>query len=667
MHNIDALTVNTIRFLAVDAIEAAQSGHPGLPMGGAAAAYALWSRHLKHSPRCPRWPDRDRFVLSAGHGSMLLYALLHLFGYDLSLEEIRNFRQWGSRTPGHPEYGCTPGVETTTGPLGQGFANAVGLAIAERRLAAEFNRPGFPVVDHYTYVFVGDGCLMEGVTAEASSLAGHLKLDRLICLYDDNRITIDGGTGITFTEDVGRRYEAYGWQVLQVTDGQDPEAVAGAIAAARAEKGRPSLIMVRTEIGYGSPGKQGTAAAHGAPLGADEVRRAKENLGWPLEPAFFVPPEVRAGLEAQLHALERRREGWEKLITAYRRAHPDLAERWDRWHSRVLPPELAEDPDLWQLENAAATRTVAGQVMQVLVRHLPNLIGGSADLNASTKTYLHGRGDFQAGTPGGNNLHFGVREHAMAAILSGLALHGGLRPFGSTFLVFYDYMKPAVRLAAMMGLPVVYIFTHDSIAVGEDGPTHQPLEQLGHLRSVPNLHVLRPADGRETVAAWLHAIGRTEGPTALILTRQNLPLLPGSGPGASRGGYVIASERGENPELILMAGGSEVMLALEARELLREKGIDVRVVSMVSRELFRNQKRSYREEVLPPAVTKRLAVEAALPWGWEALTGPAGDVVALAGFGASAPGEVLLEKAGLTAANVAGRALQLLGVGQTRD
>jgi transketolase len=657
---VAGLAVNTLRFLAVDAVEAAGSGHPGLPMGGAPMAYVLWTRFLRHSPSAPQWLDRDRFVLSAGHGSMLLYALLYLCGYDLPLAEIRNFRQWGSMTPGHPEYGHTPGVETTTGPLGQGFANAVGMAIAERRLAAEFNRPGFNLVDHYTYVYCGDGCLMEGVTAEAASLAGHLKLGRLICLYDDNRITIDGSTEITFTEDVALRFTAYGWQVLRVNDGTDLDAIAAALDLARSEPARPSLIMVRTEIGYGSPGKQGTAEAHGSPLGAEETRLAKETLGWPPEPLFYVPQEVREHFAAVKEGLEQYRLAWDELFAGYRRQYPEEAARFAAWQSRELPEGLEHEPLLWQHSQPAATRASAGQVLQVLVRYLPNLLGGSADLNASTKTYLKNGGDFQPPGYKGNNIFFGVREHAMAAALNGLALHGGCRPYGATFLVFADYMRPAIRLAALMKLPVVYVFTHDSIAVGEDGPTHQPVEQLASLRIIPQLHVLRPADGRETAAAWLAALRRTDGPSALVLTRQNMPQLDGTGPQAGRGGYVLRREEGEIPDLILLAGGSEVPLVVQAWQELSSAGVSVRVVSMMSFELFLAQPAEYREEVLPQRVKKRLAVETALPLGWERFTGAEGAVLGLDHFGASAPGEVLLEKYGFTAEKIVARARALL-------
>lgn len=660
MKHIEEQAINTIRLLSVDAVEAANSGHPGLPMGGAPMAYVLWSKFMKHSPVDPTWTNRDRFVLSAGHGSMLLYSLLHLFGYDLPLEEIKKFRQWGSKTPGHPEYGHTPGVETTTGPLGQGFANAVGMAMAERRLAAEFNRPGYNLVDHYTYVYTGDGCMMEGITSEAASLAGHLKLGRLICLYDDNHITIDGSTEMAFTEDVGKRFEAYNWHVLKVADGNDTEAIAKALTAAKNEEDRPTLIMVRTEIGFGSPNKQGSADAHGAPLGADEVKLTKERLGWPGSPAFHVPAEVRELYDRLRHELEEHKSEWDKLFTRFREEFPEAATRWDAWHAHGVPDELENDPSLWEFEKPVATRAASGQIMQVLARYLPNMVGGSADLNASTKTYLKGFGDFGAGKYGWNNIYFGVREHAMGAIMSGLALHGGLRPYGSTFMVFFDYMKPSVRLAALMGLPVVYVFTHDSIGVGEDGPTHQPIEHLANMRSIPNLHVLRPADGRETAAAWLQAVKRSDGPTVLVLTRQNLPQLPGTGMIALKGGYILSREEGgAAPDITLLASGSEVPLVMEAKAVLEQKNIRVRVVSMMSWELFLSQDESYRNDVLPSA-GKRLAVEAGHSMGWERFTGDKGRVIGIDHFGASAPGDTLMEKFGFTVENIVSQAEELL-------
>ena len=654
--------IDTIRFLAVDAIQKARSGHPGLPMGGAGMAYTLWTRFLKHCPSDPAWPDRDRFVLSAGHGSMLLYALLHLSGYGLPLDDIRAFRQWGSMAPGHPEYMHTPGVETTTGPLGQGFANAVGMAWAERRLAAEFNRPGFDIVDHYTYVYSGDGCLMEGITAEAASLAGHLKLGKLICLYDDNKITIDGDTSLTFTEDVGRRFEAYGWQVLKVTDGNNVDAVSEAIARARSDREKPSLIMVRTIIGYGSPNKQGSASVHGAPLGIDEVRLAKEKAGWPLEPDFLIPSGVQQHFRELEQKLSLEKGKWDRLLAAYRESYPDLAERWDAWHLKSVPEKLTVDELASDFDKPAATRVLSGKVMQKLAACMPNLVGGSADLNASTKTYLQDGGNSRADSPAGNNIYFGIREHAMTAMLSGITLHGGFRCFGSTFLVFFDYMKPAIRLAALMGLPVIYVFTHDSIAVGEDGPTHQPVEQLANLRSIPNLHVLRPADGRETAAAWVHALKRMRGPTAIILSRQDLPQLRGTGAGALKGGYILKQEQGKQPDIILIATGSEISLALDAAGKLEENGIAARVVSMPCWELFQEQDSAYREMVLPGEVKRRLAVEAALPMGWERFTGSEGRIIGLTGFGASAPGGLLMEKFGFTVDNIVCQAEEMLRV-----
>jgi len=657
---IEQKAINTIRMLAVDAIEKAKSGHPGLPMGGAPMAYTLWTRCMQHSPSDPQWPNRDRFVLSAGHGSMLLYALLHLFGYGLTLDDLKAFRQWGSLTPGHPEYGHTVGVETTTGPLGQGFANAVGMAIAEARLAAEFNKPGFEIVHHYTYVYCGDGCLMEGVSAEAASLAGHLKLGRLICLYDDNQITIDGSTEITFTEDVAKRFEAYGWHVLKVKDGNDIEEIALAIEKAKQETERPSLIMVRTAIGYGSPNKQGSAAVHGAPLGAEEVKLTKENLGWPTEPDFYVPAEVREHFAAITAQLEKKKAQWDELFAQYRREYPEAAAAWDAWHAGDIPAEVEEDKSLWQFAKPLATRAASGQVMQIIAKYLSNLMGGSADLNASTNTYLKGLGDFQADNRKGNNLFFGVREHAMGSIANGMALHGGLRPFVSTFFVFVDYMKPPVRLAALMGLPVIYVFTHDSIGVGEDGPTHQPIEQLAGLRSTPNLHVFRPADGRETVAAWLAALKRKDGPTAIILTRQTLPQLEGTGVEAAKGAYVLAAEKGEVPDLILIATGSEVQLALQAQKVLAEKDIDARVVSMPSWELFKAQPAAYRQKVLPENVRKRIAIEAGHSMGWQQFTGDEGLIISIDHFGVSAPGEILMQEFGFTVENIVQKALALL-------
>jgi transketolase len=665
LNALDEKAVNTIRFLAVDAVEKANSGHPGLPMGGAVMGYTLWTKFLKHSPDHPDWPDRDRFVLSSGHGSMLLYALLHLSGYDLSMEEIKNFRQWGSKTAGHPEHGYAPGIETTTGPLGQGFANAVGMAIAERRLAAEFNRPGYTIVDHHTYVYSSDGDMMEGIASEAASLAGHLQLGKLVYFYDDNQITIDGSTEIAFTEDVGKRFEAYGWHVIRIDDGNRFDLIEKALKEAREEDSRPTLIKVRTTIGYGAPNKQGTADVHGAPLGSEEAALAKKNLGWPSEPEFLVPDEVYELFSKHKVHLNKKKEQWDALFSDYSREHPELAAKWQAWHSGEVPEELAEDSRLWEFEDKpTATRVSSGQIMQVLAEYLPNMIGGSADLNASTKTHLKGFGDFQADSPSGNNLHFGVREHAMAATLSGICLHGGFRPYGSTFLVFFDYMKPAVRLASIMHLPVTFVYTHDSVGVGEDGPTHQPIEHLSNLRSIPHMQVLRPADGSETAAAWLHIQKRRSGPSALILTRQNLPQLEGSGRGALRGGYIISPEKGSEPDLILIATGSEVHLAVEARDKLQDKSYSVRVVSMMCQELFMEQDDQYREEVLPAGVTQRIVIEAALPMGWDRFAGPQGAIIGIEDYGASAPGEVVMEKKGITVEALVNKAEEMLTSGR---
>lgn len=659
MKNPEELSVNTIRFLAAEAIEKANSGHPGLPMGGAPMAYSLWSRAMKHSPGDAGWIDRDRFVLSAGHGSALLYALLHLFGYNLPMEELKKFRQWGSKTPGHPEYGHTEGVETTTGPLGQGFANAVGMALAEKRLAAEFNRSAYPIIDHYTYCYAGDGCMMEGITYEAASLAGHLKLGKLICLYDDNKITIDGGTDLAFTEDVEGRFKSSGWQVLKVQDGNDTDAVTKAIEECRKDPEHPSLIMVRTEIGYGCPNKQGKSDAHGAPLGEEEICLSKESLGWPSEAPFFVPPEVSEHFKAITEKLDDAKSSWDDLYKSYSEKYPEEAARLETWFSNEIPADLEKELAGMQFDADEATRSSSGKIMQVIARHLPNFMGGSADLNASVKTFLKDRGTFQADSPEGNNIYFGIREHAMGAILSGMTLHGGVRTFGSTFLVFSDYMKPSVRLAALMGIPVTYVFSHDSIAVGEDGPTHQPIEHLSNLRSIPNLTVLRPADGRETVQAWLTAIKRQDGPCALILSRQNLPQLPGTGEESLKGAYILSREQGDKPDIILMASGSELHLLTEAQKVLLEKDIDARVVSMISFELFTAQSEEYRNHVLPAEVKKRLAVEAALPLGWERFTGDGGAIIGMNDFGASAPGGVLLEKMGFTLDNIVQQVMKL--------
>jgi transketolase len=653
--SLDQLCVNTIRTLVMDAVQKANSGHPGMPMGMADAAYVLWTQFLKHNPADPAWPDRDRFVLSAGHGSMLLYSLLHLTGYNLPLEQIRQFRQWQSLTPGHPEHGDTPGVETTTGPLGQGFANGVGMALAERLLAAQFNRPGFEIVNHTTYAIVSDGDLMEGISHEAASLAGHLGLGKLICLYDDNHITIEGNTALAFSEDVRRRFEAYGWHVLAV-DGHDRTAVADAICQAQAETERPSLVICRTHIGYGSPNKQDTAKAHGEPLGADEVRLTKEALGWPPDAQFFIPDEVLAHFRRALGRGADVQGEWRALFERYEQFYPELAVEWKRRMAGELPAGWEKAlPQFKPEDGPMATRVAGGKIMAALAPILPELVGGSADLHPSTKTYLSAYPPVRKGEYGGRNFHFGIREHAMGGILSGLALHGGLRPYGSTFLVFSDYMRPSIRLAALMRVPVVYVFTHDSIFVGEDGPTHEPVEHLASLRAIPGLTVIRPADANETVAAWRVAVEHHDGPVALLLSRQNLPILKETDPaGAGRGAYVIADA--ENPQMILIASGSEVAVVLEAQKLLAAEGVAARVVSMPSWELFEIQPQAYCDAVLPPEVTARVAVEAAVPFGWERYVGLQGEIVALSRFGASAPYEVLAEKFGFTAEAVAARA-----------
>jgi transketolase len=662
---IDNLCINTIRTLAIDAIEEANSGHPGAPMGLAAAAYILWTRMLKHNPQDPAWPDRDRFVLSGGHASMLLYSLLHLTGYDLSLDEIKRFRQWCSKTPGHPECRHTPGVETTTGPLGQGFANAVGMAMAERHLTAIYNRPGHEIVDHYTYVMCGDGDMMEGITSEAASLAGHLGLAKLICLYDDNRISIEGSTDLSFTEDVALRFKAYNWNVLTVGDGNDLNAILGAFTSAKAQSRQPTLILLRTQIGFGSPKKQGCASAHGEPLGKEEARRTKKNLGCPEDALFCIPDEVLKVFRTCVEKGKAVESQWQERLAAYAKAFPDSAGEFRNAVSGALSDGWdANLPDFSET-SSIATREASGKVLNALARNISTLIGGSADLAPSTKTLIEDSHDFQKGSYDGRNIRFGVREHAMGGILSGLALHKGLRPYGATFLVFADYMRPSIRLASLMGLPVIYVFTHDSIAVGEDGPTHQPVEHLASLRAIPGLTVIRPADAAETAVAWRQALQTTDGPTALILSRQKLPVLDRSqyesAEGLSLGAYILADTAG-TPDIILIGSGSEVHVALEAAKRLMEMedGIRVRVVSMPSWELFEKTSLDYRDEILPPDVTARLAVEAGLPMGWERYVGSRGVVIGMTRFGASAPGEVLMEKFRLTAENLIKEAVILL-------
>ena len=685
MTAIDDLCVNTIRVLSIDAVELAASGHPGMPMGAAPMAYVLWTRHLRHDPANPKWVDRDRFVLSAGHGSMLLYSLLYLTGYDLTLDDLEHFRRWGSRTPGHPERGSSAGIEVTTGPLGQGFGNAVGMAIAERWLAATFNRPDHPVVDHWTYVIASDGDLMEGVASEAASLAGDLHLGRLIVLYDANRITLSGTTNITFSEDVGARFQAYGWHVQQV-DGLDLGAVDAAIATARVEKSRPSLIVARTHIGFGSPHKQDTFEAHGEPLGKEETRLTKRAYGWPEDSAFYVPAEAQRKFDEGRERGAALYDAWRQAMDGYRTAHADLAVEFERAVAGRLPPQWdAELPSYTPHEGPMATRDAGGKVIEVLAAAVPNLVGGSADLDPSTRTMMKGKGDFQsrtvpeggqspptqgeAGGPWGyegRNIHFGIREHAMAAILTGMAHHGAVIPFGATFLTFSDYMRPSIRLAALSEAHVIYVWTHDSIGLGEDGPTHQPIEQLASLRAMPNMLLIRPADPNETVEAWRIAMQHRSGPVGLVLTRQKLPILDrtklAAAAGTARGAYVlIDAEKGSLPELILIATGSEVSLALGAHGRLTGEGVRSRVVSMPSWELFEAQSAEYREAVLPSGVHARVSIEAGSSFGWEHYVGPTGAIIGVDRFGASAPGPVVMAHYGFTVEHVVATAKTVLG------
>ena len=679
--DLDNLSINTIRFLSIDAIQKAKSGHPGLPMGAAAFAYVLWTRFLKHNPSNPQWFDRDRFVLSAGHGSMLLYSLLHLTGYDLSLDQIKQFRQWGSLAPGHPERGLTPGGEVTTGPLGQGFGNGVGMAMAEAFFSARYNRPGHKIIDHYTYGLVSDGDLMEGVAAEAASLAGHLRLGKLIYLYDNNHVTLSAATDLTFTEDVKKRFNAYGWHTQSVEDGNDLEAIDRAIRNAQRNKQRPSLILVHTHLGYGSPHKQDSFEAHGSPLGVEEVRLTKENLGWPLEPAFYIPEAALAHFRKAIENGKQNETNWDKRFLSYESAFPDPAQELHQMMQGELPegwdgdiPEFAPDA------KGMATRVASGKIMNAIAPTLPTFIGGSADLDPSTFTALTGKGDFesprepiddQQGSEGGgwrysgSYLHFGVREHGMGAVLNGLAAHGGMIPFVSTFLIFSDYVRPPIRLAALMGLHVIYVFTHDSIALGEDGPTHQPVEQLLGLRSIPNMLVIRPADANETATAWRVAIEHKDGPVALVLTRQNLPVLdlqkyPQLPLGVRSGGYVLAHASGNTTaDIILIATGSEVQLALAAREKLETQGVRARVVSLPCWNLFDAQPVEYREAVLPAQVPM-LAIEAGVSLGWRPYVGPGIAVIGVNHFGASAPGGVVMKEYGFNVDHVTQQALALV-------
>ncbi len=663
MSDRDSVAVNTLRFLAADAVEEANSGHPGMPMGAAPMAYVLWTRFLRFDPSDPDWFDRDRFILSAGHGSMLLYALLHLAGYDLPLEEIRNFRQWGSITPGHPEVHLTPGVEATTGPLGQGFGNGVGMAMAERYLAHHYNRPGHQLLDHHIYAIVSDGDLMEGVASEAASLAGAMKLGRLVYLYDDNHISIEGSTSLAFTEDVLARFEAYGWHVQAVEDGEDLVAIEQAIENARLETERPSLIRVRTHIGFGSP-KQDSASAHGEPLGADDLTAAKEKLGWPLEPRFHIPAEATAAFGNAVERGQALKAMWEDRLAAYTREHPSEGAELKLAMAGKLPVDWDQEiPTFPAGEKKVATRAAGGKVLNALARRVPTMLGGSADLAPSTKTLIDGENTLASPDEPGRNIHFGVREHAMGAAVNGMALHGGVVPYGATFLIFSDYMKPSIRLAALSGLRSLFIFTHDSIGLGEDGPTHQPVEQLAGLRAIPGLVVFRPADANETAEAWRAAVQRP-GPVAFALTRQGLPVLdPGTHPirdGVRRGAYVLQEAAGGAPDLVLMATGSEVSLALQAAKLLADDdGTAVRVVSMPSLELFREQPPEYRASVLPGDVP-RIAIEAGSPLGWHEWVGERGDIIALDRFGASAPGPTVMTKLGFSTENVVARARALL-------
>lgn len=652
--NIEEMSVNAIRVLSADAIQKANSGHPGLPLGTAPVAYELFAKHMNYNPHNPDWVNRDRFVLSGGHGSMLLYSLFHLFGIgNLSLEEVKNFRQFGSLTPGHPEYGHTVGVEATTGPLGQGMAMAVGMAMAEAHLSSVFNKEGFPVVDHYTYVLGGDGCMMEGISSECFSLAGTLGLSKLIVFYDSNNISIEGSTDIAFTEDVVTRFKAFGFQTIEVEDGNDLEAIGKAIEEAKADKTRPSLIKVNTLIGYGCPAKQGKASAHGEPLGVDNVAALKENINWPCKGDFEVPKEVYDHYKELADNMAKAEDKWNELFAAYVEKYPEMKELWDNYFDGYDMSDLFNSDEYWAKgDKPEATRSTSGTILNMIKKAMPNLIGGSADLAPSNKTNMKDAGDFSKDNYAGTNLHFGVREQAMAAIGNGLALHGGLKAFVATFFVFSDYVKPMARLSALMKLPLTYVFTHDSIGVGEDGPTHEPVEQLAAFRSLPDFTVFRPCDRTETAAAWMYAVENECGPTGLVLTRQNLPQIEGSSKDALKGGYVIADSDKATPDAIIIASGSEVSLAVNAKEELKKSGIDVRVVSMPSMELFDKQSAEYKESVLPNAVRKRVAVEALSDFGWYKYVGLDGKVIAMEGFGASGPAATLFEHFGFTVDNV---------------
>jgi len=656
--------INAIRFLSVDAVQQANSGHPGLPMGAAAVAYTIWTRHLRHNPKNPKWPGRDRFILSGGHGSMLLYSLLYLTGYEVSMDEIKNFRQWGSLTPGHPESGLTPGVEVTTGPLGQGFGNGVGMAAAANHLAAIFNRPEYEIIDHNIYAIVTDGDLMEGVASEAASLAGHLRLGRIIYVYDDNRISIDGSTDIAFTEDRGARFKAYGWHVMKVKDGNNVDEIDNAIIEAKNDP-RPSIIIARTNIGYGLPTKQDTAKAHGEPPGDEELDGAKRKLNWPISPRFFIPDDVFDLFRTAVARGEEEEVEWNEKLVKYRQKYPDLASELERRIDGALPENWEYGlPEFQSGDKGMATRAASGKVINSLSETVPELIGGSADLAPSNKTWIDNSNSFQPNTYDGRNFHFGVREHGMGSIVNGMAVHGGVIPYAGTFLVFSDYMRPAIRLSALSDYPSIWIFTHDSIGLGEDGPTHQPIEQLTSLRAIPNLLVIRPADANEVSEAWRVAIRNREGPTVIVLSRQNLPTMdreiysPASG--LLNGAYILSDFGEDKPELILMASGSEVSLILEAGKALSERGVNVRVISFPSWELFEKQNDAYKDHVLLPEVKARLSVEAGIALGWDKWVGDQGLIISIEKFGASAPSEVLYQEYGLTVNNIIQQAEMLL-------
>ncbi|KAF0817537.1 MULTISPECIES: transketolase [unclassified Cytobacillus] len=664
-NHTDELSISSIRTLSIDAIEKANSGHPGMPMGAAPMAYTLWTRFMNHNPKNPDWFNRDRFVLSAGHGSMLLYSLLHLSGYDVSMDDIKEFRQWGSKTPGHPEYGHTPGVDATTGPLGQGIAMAVGMAMAERHLAATYNKDNFNVVDHYTYSICGDGDLMEGVSAEAASLAGHLKLGRLVVLYDSNDISLDGDLDKSFSESVEQRFKSYGWQYIRVEDGNDLHEIAKAIEEAKQDENRPTMIEVKTVIGYGSPNKSGKSDVHGAPLGADELKLTKEAYKWTFEEDFHVPQEVYDHFNMQVvENGAKKQQEWEDLFAQYKESHPELGKQLEQAINGELTEGWDKDIPVYEEGKSLASRASSGEVLNAIAQNLPSFFGGSADLAGSNKTMIKGTGDFTAESFDGRNIWFGVREFAMGAALNGMALHGGLKVFGGTFFVFSDYLRPAIRLAALMNLPVTYVFTHDSIAVGEDGPTHEPVEQLAALRAMPNLSVVRPADGNETAAAWKTAIESTNKPTALVLTRQNLPTLKGTDSaayeGVQKGGYVVSPASNSNADVLLLAAGSEVSLAVEAQKVLEGEGIHASVISMPAWDRFEAQSKEYKESVIPKTVKKRLAIEMGSSLGWHRYAGDEGDVLAIDTFGASAPGERIMEEYGFTVDNVVARVKALL-------